>query len=498
MSGAAGSTMARVKRAARSIYTFVLLLAAIPILLLTGMLFVLEDRIVDVLARELVAAQLCTPIKDMRVALAYRLNEANPINEDEINGLLRRNSPFDASSFRRALRVGPYGVDNLDTANPQIIGHLQYPDMHRSDGARIVQHYIDRTGTPYTACVEYHDLSGKRLKSYEKIVYIYSIPDDDLEDAVANFTEILKNAHFLYYVITAITIALLFGVAGFQLFLTYGVVETLGQDIKGVQSGREDRLPRRHYPSEIKELVAEFNHILSNNDKNVAYTRQIVKHIAHDINNKLQAFMTLSKGVGPQDMTMQRLVAGMKSEVDRYSQMAAASGEMGDSGARRKRFDLVPFVHELFAIQQLYPDNQGKLYILTVEGEEVVRDAVCAPTLWALSHKGDLEIIFSNLLHNFSKYGKDMVEVSMRRCSERRAVLIDVDDDGPGIPLAKRAEIFQYGMMINPDQQLPGSGFGLHNVEMIVESLEGSITVSDSPLGGARFHMELPILSKEA
>jgi nitrogen-specific signal transduction histidine kinase len=73
------------------------------------------------------------------------------------------------------------------------------------------------------------------------------------------------------------------------------------------------------------------------------------------------------------------------------------------------------------------------------------------------------------------------------RCSAWRR---KIDDDGRGLPAAKRAEVFQRGRRL--DEGVPGSGLGLAIVQDLVERYGGTIRLGDSPLGGLRAVVELP------
>jgi signal transduction histidine kinase len=70
------------------------------------------------------------------------------------------------------------------------------------------------------------------------------------------------------------------------------------------------------------------------------------------------------------------------------------------------------------------------------------------------------------------------------------AVFIAVDDDGPGVPEEHRATVFEPGFSLRAD----GSGQGLALVREVVEAeMLGRATCEESPLGGARFLIKLPV-----
>lgn len=73
-------------------------------------------------------------------------------------------------------------------------------------------------------------------------------------------------------------------------------------------------------------------------------------------------------------------------------------------------------------------------------------------------------------------------------------VVVTVDDTGPGVPIALRQSVFIEGVSTkSPDGQTMGRrGIGLALVRRIVTRLHGSIAITDSELGGARFVLRLP------
>jgi nitrogen-specific signal transduction histidine kinase len=72
-------------------------------------------------------------------------------------------------------------------------------------------------------------------------------------------------------------------------------------------------------------------------------------------------------------------------------------------------------------------------------------------------------------------------------------VVIDVDDDGGGLPADKRDEVLQRGT--RADEAAPGSGLGLAIVRELAALYGGSIRLMHSPLGGLRARLELPASS---
>jgi signal transduction histidine kinase len=74
---------------------------------------------------------------------------------------------------------------------------------------------------------------------------------------------------------------------------------------------------------------------------------------------------------------------------------------------------------------------------------------------------------------------------------ESGAVVVHVDDNGPGVPEALRNRIFD--RYFTTKDVGKGTGRGLDICRSIVEQHGGEIAVGDSPLGGGRFTVRLPV-----
>ena len=77
------------------------------------------------------------------------------------------------------------------------------------------------------------------------------------------------------------------------------------------------------------------------------------------------------------------------------------------------------------------------------------------------------------------------------------AVVLTVSDDGPGIPEGARERVFERFYRTDParTRAAGGAGLGLAIVKAIAEAHEGSVGVTGSILGGARFELQLPLAS---
>lgn len=103
--------------------------------------------------------------------------------------------------------------------------------------------------------------------------------------------------------------------------------------------------------------------------------------------------------------------------------------------------------------------------------------------------------ILTNLLTNAVKFSPEgtTVTVTVRR-GERTAV-IEVSDEGPGVPPGQRALVFErfYRGTTDGRARRPGTGIGLAVVKDLAGRLGGSVRIVDAPTGGGVFRVELPL-----
>ncbi len=71
-----------------------------------------------------------------------------------------------------------------------------------------------------------------------------------------------------------------------------------------------------------------------------------------------------------------------------------------------------------------------------------------------------------------------------------RKLFVRISDSGPGVPVELREEIF--APFFSTKERGVGTGLGLSVCRKLVEAHGGTLTLADSPLGGATFRLEFP------
>jgi signal transduction histidine kinase len=97
-----------------------------------------------------------------------------------------------------------------------------------------------------------------------------------------------------------------------------------------------------------------------------------------------------------------------------------------------------------------------------------------------------LRMLVGNLVVNAAHHGRGHVAVAL---TGGAAPVLTVDDDGPGIPEGDRERIFEPFERLDESAGRSGSGLGLALVAQQAREHGASVSVGDSPLGGARFRV---------
>ena len=103
-----------------------------------------------------------------------------------------------------------------------------------------------------------------------------------------------------------------------------------------------------------------------------------------------------------------------------------------------------------------------------------------------------LRRVLRNLGDNAARHARGHLAFSVAERDGR--VLVEVDDDGPGIPEADRERVFERFVRLDDARARDdgGSGLGLAIVAELVAAHGGTVAIAPSPLGGARLEVTLP------
>lgn len=106
--------------------------------------------------------------------------------------------------------------------------------------------------------------------------------------------------------------------------------------------------------------------------------------------------------------------------------------------------------------------------------------------------------VLINLLSNAIKHSPEGGQIMIRSMQIQKDLLIEVEDQGEGIPKMLKKQIFNRFLSPEDGSDSPqlGLGLGLSVVKAIVEAQHGQVGFRDAPEGGALFWFTLPLISE--
>lgn len=240
------------------------------------------------------------------------------------------------------------------------------------------------------------------------------------------------------------------------------------------------RVPVPGKGDEIGRLARTMNAMLERLDHSARRQRQFVSDASHELRSPLAAIRTdvevaLHEGDAADWPTVATAVLEEEGRLETLlaDLLVLAADDEGKNGLRQAPVDMAELVTEV------------------VDGREIAAQSL-ADGVTVSGNVSQLRRALGNLVTNARRHATSRVEVGLARVDGR--VRITVDDDGPGIPAADRDRVFERFTRLDNGRTRDqgGSGLGLAVVRSIVVRHGGRVWADASPLGGARFTIDLP------
>ncbi|MDP3599703.1 MAG: ATP-binding protein [Bosea sp. (in: a-proteobacteria)] len=172
-------------------------------------------------------------------------------------------------------------------------------------------------------------------------------------------------------------------------------------------------------------------------------------------------------------------IEALEKDVDEMARMLEdyLAFARGDAGETAVETDIRGLLEEL----KSDAERQGHQTELTVVGDPLV---VVRPDAFRR--------LMTNLVSNAARYGD---RIAIRATHDARYLIVMIDDDGPGIPADQREDVFRPFFRLDEARNVDsgGTGLGLAIARDIARAHGGDIILADSPLGGLRATVRLPV-----
>ncbi len=225
---------------------------------------------------------------------------------------------------------------------------------------------------------------------------------------------------------------------------------------------------------EVRRAAQAFIEMKRRVERTMETRTTMLAGVSHDLRTILTRFkleLALLKS-GPE-------IDAMKKDVDEMGRMLEAylAFAKGDSGEQPAPTDMGAFLDEL----KTDAERNGHKTSVAFYGHPVVTVRPAA-----------FRRCLGNLVSNAARFAK---EISITGHRDHRWLTVTVDDDGPGIPQDMREEVFRPFLRLDDarNQDEGGTGLGLAIARDIARSHGGDIALGDSPMGGLRATVRVPV-----
>ncbi|MGD0850135.1 ATP-binding protein [Bradyrhizobium sp.] len=426
------------------LYARALLIMIVPMVVLQSVVaFVFMERHWNTVTRHLSAAV----VQD----IASLIDVYKGYPQDKDHTLLRR-----IAQQRLGLVVDFLGVGDMPPPGPKPFFSLLDQTLSVQLGRQIAKPFwIDTVGRS--------NLVEIRIQLDDAVMRIFA----QRSAAYASNSEI-----FLFWMVGTSSILLIVSV----LFLRNQIkpILRLADAAESFGKGREALNFRPRGAREVRRAAQAFLEMKARIERSIEQRTAMLAGVSHDLRTILTRFKLELALIGDSPE-----IDGMRRDVDEMSGMLEAylAFARGDGGEQAQPTDMT------LALEELRSDAERNGHAATVSfhGLPVV-------TVKPASFKRCL----ANLVSNAARHA-NAIAISGHR--DHRYLTVTIDDDGPGIPPDMREEVFKPFLRLDDarNQDEGGTGLGLAIARDIARTHGGDITLGDSPMGGLRAAVRIPV-----
>ncbi|MBV9222278.1 MAG: two-component sensor histidine kinase [Methylobacteriaceae bacterium] len=225
---------------------------------------------------------------------------------------------------------------------------------------------------------------------------------------------------------------------------------------------------------EVRQAGFAFIEMKRRIDRAIEQRTAMLNGVSHDLRTILTRFrLSLALiGEGPDSKAMEQDIDEMQRMLEAYLAFAR-----GDSGEPAAPTDMRRLLQDL----KRDAERHGHATGVELSGDPTVTVRPDA-----------FKRCVANLVANAQRHGD---RIALQAVRDGRFLTIHVDDDGPGIPPDKREDVFRPFFRLDEarNQDEGGTGLGLAIARDVARAHGGDITLADSPLGGLRATVRVPV-----
>ncbi len=250
-------------------------------------------------------------------------------------------------------------------------------------------------------------------------------------------------------------------------------------DLEEVDQGHKTLLDGV-YATELAGLASNLNAFIVHERAQLDRYRNNLADLAHSLKTPLAILRGCVESFSDNKETVQEQISRMNQIVEYQLQKAAAKAEL----KAIKSIDISKVIMKIKSSLDKVYIEKGLTFELEIPEQHLI-----------YCEEGDLYEIIGNLMDNACKWCHHSVKVTInlnpRKNRRNYGLLLQIEDDGPGIPVGKFNDILKRG--IRADENIHGHGIGVTVVHEIISLLGGTLEGGTSAeLGGMRWSVYLP------
>jgi signal transduction histidine kinase len=258
---------------------------------------------------------------------------------------------------------------------------------------------------------------------------------------------------------------------------------------KAMARGDYSRRVRGTSRDEVGQLATAFNQMAADLAAADRQRRELIANVSHELRTPIFAIQAVLENIvdGVSDPATVRTALAQTERLGRLvtELLDLSRIEAGVSPLAREPFDIAEFLHGAVREAEVAAAAAGRDVTFEVEAEPMT----------ALADPGRLHQVVANLLDNAARHSPAAGTVTAIARREADRLVIEVTDEGPGIPVAQRAYVFERFTRGERPAAGGGTGLGLAIAQWVMELHGGSIAVIDSTVPGCRIRVSLPALA---
>jgi len=246
-------------------------------------------------------------------------------------------------------------------------------------------------------------------------------------------------------------------------------------------------LPTNEIPNEVSPFLQAINRLLERINQMNTSQRRFIADAAHELRSPLTALSLQAQNIertGSYAISKERMIPLMDG-LERSRRLLNQLLDMvrqQDKASNLSQVDLVSVA--LTVIEEIMPIAEAKRIDLGLSHEASV---------WVTAEKSTLQLLLRNAVDNALRYTPAGGEVTVRIASEQGNAILQVIDNGPGIPQAEIERVFDAFYRLPSNTQI-GSGLGLAIARSIADQFKGSVSLDNRTNGtGIIFTYSQPI-----